>query len=247
MQLHVRMAPRDPDEAHRASTPLELFFDLTFVVAVAQAADRPAPRAGRGPRRRRPRRLPAGVLRDLVGVDELHLVRVGLRHRRRRLPPRRARADGRACSSWPPASPGSSTAADFGVVVAGYVVMRIGAGGPVAAGGGVASRGPAVRHAATRRASPSCQVFWVARLALPESVGVATFLVLVAAELAVPLWAEAAGRTSWHPRHIAERYGLFTIIVLGEAVLAATHRRPGRPRRPTPPSPTSPPWSSAGC
>ena len=38
MQLHVRMAPRDPDEAHRASTPLELFFDLTFVVAVAQAA-----------------------------------------------------------------------------------------------------------------------------------------------------------------------------------------------------------------
>jgi low temperature requirement protein LtrA len=46
--------------------------------------------------------------------------------------------------------------------------------------------------------------------------------VLAALELAVPIWAEAAGRTSWHPRHIAERYGLFTIIVLGEAVLAAT-------------------------
>ena len=29
---------RDPDEEHRASTPLELFVDLTFVVAVAQAA-----------------------------------------------------------------------------------------------------------------------------------------------------------------------------------------------------------------
>ena len=38
MQLHVRMAGRDPGEAHRASTPLELFFDLTFVVAVSQAA-----------------------------------------------------------------------------------------------------------------------------------------------------------------------------------------------------------------
>src|SRR3954454_5581660 len=37
--LHVRMAARDPDEGHRASTPLELFFDLTFVVAVAQAAN----------------------------------------------------------------------------------------------------------------------------------------------------------------------------------------------------------------
>ncbi|MGO9874675.1 MAG: low temperature requirement protein A [Acidimicrobiia bacterium] len=50
----------------------------------------------------------------------------------------------------------------------------------------------------------------------------AAFFVLAAAELAVPLWAEAAGRTPWHPRHIAERYGLFTIIVLGESILAAT-------------------------
>ena len=33
--------------------------------------------------------------------------------------------------------------------------------------------------------------------------------------------AERAGRTTpWHPGHIAERYGLFTIIVLGEGVLA---------------------------
>jgi low temperature requirement protein LtrA len=33
-----RMSGRDPGEAHRASTPLELLFDLTFVVAVARAA-----------------------------------------------------------------------------------------------------------------------------------------------------------------------------------------------------------------
>ena len=32
------MVARDPHEATRASTPLELFFDLTFVVAIAQAA-----------------------------------------------------------------------------------------------------------------------------------------------------------------------------------------------------------------
>src|SRR2546429_9990011 len=32
-----RMSGRDPAEAHRASTPLELLFDLTFVVAVARA------------------------------------------------------------------------------------------------------------------------------------------------------------------------------------------------------------------
>src|SRR5688572_5001703 len=33
----VPMLPRSKDEAHRASTPLELFFDLVFVVAIAQA------------------------------------------------------------------------------------------------------------------------------------------------------------------------------------------------------------------
>src|SRR2546430_2730668 len=38
MRLHVPMAGRDPAETHRASTPLELFFDLTFVVAVSQAS-----------------------------------------------------------------------------------------------------------------------------------------------------------------------------------------------------------------
>jgi low temperature requirement protein LtrA len=35
---HLPMTGRDPDEAHRASTPLELLFDLCFVVAVSQAA-----------------------------------------------------------------------------------------------------------------------------------------------------------------------------------------------------------------
>jgi len=45
--------------------------------------------------------------------------------------------------------------------------------------------------------------------------------VLGAAELAVPIWAEFRGRrTPWHPGHITERYGGFTIIVLGEVVAA---------------------------
>ena len=42
------------------------------------------------------------------------------------------------------------------------------------------------------------------------------------AELMVPIWAERAEPTAWHPHHIAERYGLMTIIVLGESVLSAT-------------------------
>lgn len=32
------MTARDPGESHRPSTPLELLFDLCFVVAIAQAA-----------------------------------------------------------------------------------------------------------------------------------------------------------------------------------------------------------------
>jgi low temperature requirement protein LtrA len=35
----IRMTGRDPDEPHRAATPLELLFDLTFVVAFGVAAE----------------------------------------------------------------------------------------------------------------------------------------------------------------------------------------------------------------
>ena len=49
------------------------------------------------------------------------------------------------------------------------------------------------------------------------------FALMVVVELAVPAWAEYSDPTPWHPGHIAERYGLLTIIVLGESVLAATN------------------------
>ena len=78
------MRARSVDEAHRASTPLELFFDLCFVVAVAQAAERCTTRWPRATSPKALVRYLAGVLRHLVGVDELHVVRVGVRHRRRR-------------------------------------------------------------------------------------------------------------------------------------------------------------------
>src|SRR6187402_1073357 len=38
IRVRTRMTGRDQNEAHRASSPLELLFDLTFVVAVAQVA-----------------------------------------------------------------------------------------------------------------------------------------------------------------------------------------------------------------
>ena len=48
------------------------------------------------------------------------------------------------------------------------------------------------------------------------------FALLVVCELCVPAWAERTGTTTWHPHHIAERYGLFFIIVLGETILSST-------------------------
>ena len=50
-----------------------------------------------------------------------------------------------------------------------------------------------------------------------------SFFALWSLELLVPLWAEAHGRTSWHAHHIAERYGLFTLLLLGESLLASAN------------------------
>jgi low temperature requirement protein LtrA len=43
-------------------------------------------------------------------------------------------------------------------------------------------------------------------------------LTLFATEMIGPLIAERRGGTPWHPHHLAERYGLLTIIALGEVV-----------------------------
>jgi low temperature requirement protein LtrA len=57
---------------------------------------------------------------------------------------------------------------------------------------------------------------------VPESWWVPSFFLLVAMELCVPLLAEVRhGYTPFHPHHIAERYGLLTIIVLGEVILSS--------------------------
>ena len=48
-------------------------------------------------------------------------------------------------------------------------------------------------------------------------------LALFGIELGIPVLAEKRGNTPWHPRHITERYGLFTLIVLGESLLASAN------------------------
>lgn len=67
------------------------------------------------------------------------------------------------------------------------------------------------------------QLGWITWLAVPDSAaGPIVFAVLVVGELAVPSWAERHTTTPFHAEHIVERYGLFTIIVLGEALIGAT-------------------------
>jgi low temperature requirement protein LtrA len=109
---------------------------------------------------------------------------------------------------------------DFTTVVIGYVIMRLAL---VAQWLRAAREHPDGRPGTLRYAAgvTVVQLAWIGRLWLSGSAGWIGFAVLVAAELAVPAWAEFLGRpTPWHPGHIAERYGLFTIIVLGEVIAA---------------------------
>lgn len=65
------------------------------------------------------------------------------------------------------------------------------------------------------------QLLWIARLWVPESWFLPTFAILVVLEVSVPWIAERRkGMTPFHPHHIAERYALLTIIVLGEVILS---------------------------
>ncbi len=111
---------------------------------------------------------------------------------------------------------------DFAVMLTGYVIMRMAMVGLWlrAAVSDPARRRTALRYSVGITVVQAGWVLWF--FFVPRDVAVWVFLALVAAELSVPLFAESAGRTAWHPGHIAERYGAFTIIVLGEAISAGT-------------------------
>jgi low temperature requirement protein LtrA len=113
----------------------------------------------------------------------------------------------------------------FATMTLGYAVMRV---PMVAQWLRAAHDNPAVRRETRRYAIgvATLQVLWLLRLLLPASLGTTSFLVLAVGEMAVPLWAEwspgEGTATPWHAGHIVERYGLFTLIVLGECILAVT-------------------------
>jgi low temperature requirement protein LtrA len=105
-------------------------------------------------------------------------------------------------------------------VVGGYVVMRLAA---LTQWLRVAAADERRRSTAHRYATGIAlmQMAWIGLMFMPSFTRPG-FVVLAVLEMLVPAWAERAEPTTWHPHHIAERYGLFTLIVLGESILAAT-------------------------
>ncbi|GAA0465238.1 low temperature requirement protein A [Streptomyces olivaceiscleroticus] len=214
------MHGRDPDEAHRASTPLELLFDLTFVVAVSQAAAQLHHALAEG-------HVGAGLagyaaVFFAIWWAWMNFTWFASAYDTDDVPYRLLTLLQMAGVLVLAAGvPRAFRHGDFAIVVVGYVIMRVAilTQWLRAAAEHPEGRGGALRYAA---GIVVVQVGWIARLWAPGIWAPLTFVVLVAAELAVPAWAEYRGSaTHWHPEHITERYSLFTIIVLGEVILAS--------------------------
>ncbi|MFC6020661.1 low temperature requirement protein A [Plantactinospora solaniradicis] len=220
------MSARAIDEPHRVASQLELLFDLTFVVAVAAVTAQLAHEIADG-------HGLAGIVpflqvffaiwwawmnftwfassydTDDVAYRLLTMVQMA------------------GVLVLAAGTPAAADHDDYRAILLGYLVMRIAL---VAQWLRVGIEDTASRRTALRYAGgiTAVQAGWVLQLVLTEtgtvspSARVPLFAVLVVLELVVPRWAERTGSTNWHPHHIAERYGLFTIILLGESVLAAT-------------------------
>ncbi|MFF1696344.1 low temperature requirement protein A [Streptomyces sp. NPDC058257] len=220
------MIGRDPEEHGRVSTPLELLFDLTFVVAVGTASSRFAEMIAEG---HAGQAVTAFVLAmfaisvawisfswfaSAFGTDDwlyraLTMVQmIGVVVFSLGLP-----------AMFHSVEEGGHL--ELRVMVLGYVVMRVAL---VLQWWRAARDSPAFHNVgmANIRWTVIVQLAWitVAFTHLPLAAVFIAFVVLGALELALPMLTQGtADGTPWHPHHVAERYGLFAIIVLGEGVV----------------------------
>ncbi|WP_431075737.1 low temperature requirement protein A [Microbacterium phyllosphaerae] len=216
------MLPRDPAQPHRTASTLELFFDLVFVVAVSIASAQLHHALSHG---------------DFVhGITSYAMVFFALWWAWMNFTWFATSFD---TDDWlyrvttivqmggvlvfASGIPAAFEHGDFTVPVLGYIVMRI----AMVAQWLRASRGAGELRSATRRYAfgiAAVQVLWVLFLLIPAGAAqLVAFVVFALIEISVPVFAEYRRQTPWHPHHITERYGLFTLIVLGESLLASAN------------------------
>ena len=221
-----RMGGRDRHESHRAATPLELLFDLTFVISFGLAASQLAHALAEG------HYAAAGLgfglasfaicwawtnftwfasaydtddwifrVVTMVQMTGVLVLAIGLR-------PMFASIE-------------HGDHLNLSAMVFGYVIMRLALV--------FEWLRAATQDAARRRACLTyavavslAQVGWASLIFVHLSVAMTFVLIglLALIELAGPIFAERMdGGTPWHAHHIAERHGLFAIIALGEGVV----------------------------
>lgn len=215
-----RVHARDNTAAGRVATPLELLFDLVFVVAVSQASSNLHHLLAEG-------HIGDGVVSYLMVFFAIWWAWMNFTWF----------ASAFDTDDWAyrvvtivqmggvlvlaAGVHDAMVSQDFFWVTWGYVIMRL---AMVAqwVRAAVSDRGFRATALTFAIGITIVQLLWVARIYLLDPAWqFGTFFVLVAAEIAVPLVAESRRATPWHPHHIAERYGLFTLILLGESLLAS--------------------------
>ena len=221
------MGGRDPHEKHRTATPLELFFDLTFVIAFGVAGSQFAHAVAEA-------HFWPGLLAfafamfaviwawinftwfasaydtddwvfrvvTMVQMVGVLILAMGIE------PVFHSIIEGKHV--------------DNVTMVLGYIIMRVAL---IFQWLRAARQDPARRETCLRYAKyvALVQVGWVAVLLIDASIAT-TFLMaapLFILEMAAPYFAERKIRTPWHAHHIAERYGLLAIIALGECLIGA--------------------------
>jgi low temperature requirement protein LtrA len=217
-----RMAARDSTQPHRTATPLELFFDLCFVVAIAFAAEELQHAIVE-------ERFTDGIVRYLAvffGIwwAWMNFTWFASAYDTDDVPYRLATfLQMTGVLIMAAGIPRIFANADFTVAVLGYVVMRL---AMVPQWVRAAKSDPPRRKTAHRYAIAItvAQIIWVLLLLVTEypEFWLPAFVIGACVELLIPVWAESAAPTTWHHHHIGERYGLFTLIVLGETILAST-------------------------
>ncbi|UVY85580.1 low temperature requirement protein A [Brachybacterium sp. NBEC-018] len=217
----IPMRPRDPGESGRVASSLELFFDLVFVIAVSVAAVQLHHALSAG-------HVIGGILSYAAVFfavwwawmnftwfatsfdtdDWLYRVMTIVQM-------------GGVLVLAAGVAPAFEHH-DFTIVTLGYVVMRLAMVTQWlrAARGAGDARPAALTYAAGIAA---VQVLWLLALLMPAVAFPVVFVLLVLAEISVPVLAERRGATPWHPHHITERFGLFTLILLGESLLASAN------------------------